>query len=87
MSTADANGASAGIRLHLAHFADGWGWRAWEECVEGRWCALRTPALHHQRRRFQTRQDAERFFHFLAAFMLATPTEYVSARRVVRRRL
>ena len=87
MSNADTNAAGATVRLYLKHFADGWGWRAWEECAGGTWRALGTPALHHQQRRFRTQQDAERFFHLLAEFILETGTEYVSARRVVRRRI
>jgi len=86
MSDADSN-AAARIRLQLRHCADGWGWKAWEEWVGGTWRALDTPALHHQRRRFRTQQDAERFFHLLAEFLSETGSEDVSARRVVRRRL
>ena len=87
MSAADPNAAGATVRLYLEHFADGWGWRAWEQCVGGTWSPLPTPALQNQQRRFRTQHDAGEFFSLLGEFLLETATEYVSARRVVRRRI
>ena len=87
MSDADPNAAGATVLLYLEQLADGWGWRAWEQCVGGTWRALPTPAPENQRRRFRTQQDAEQFLSLLAEFLLETATEYVSARRVVRRHL
>ena len=87
MSDANANAADARLRLCLEHFVDGWGWRGWEQNVDGEWRSLPTPALPNQQRRFRTQEDAERFFGLLAECLLETATEYVSARRLVRRRL
>ena len=87
MSDADPDAISARIRLYLEHFADGWGWQAWEQRLGSGWRALPTPAIENQGRRFRTQQDAEQFLSLLAEFLLETSTEYVSARRLVRRRI
>ncbi len=87
MSDAEPGVASANIQVFLEHFADGWGWRAWEQCVGGAWRPLPAPALENQQRRFRTQHDAAQFFCLLGEFLLETATEYVSARRLVRRHL
>ena len=85
MTSAKQTNLGAGIRLQLEHFADGWGWQAWEQSVGGAWCPLPPPAPENRQRRFRTKQSAEEFFCLLAEFIAETATEYVSARRVVPR--
>jgi hypothetical protein len=74
------------IRLQLDRFEDGWGWRAWEQCVAGAWRPLPAPAPENRRRRFRTPQSAQEFFYLLAEFIAETATEYISSDRVVPRR-
>lgn len=75
------------VRLQLARFEDGWGWRAWDECVGGEWRPLPAPARENRGRRFCRAQDAERFFQLLAMFLSDTETECISASPVAERHL
>ncbi len=75
------------IRLQMERFADGWGWHAWDECAAGVWQPLPPPALENRQRRFRTEQSAQEFFQLWAEFIAETATEYVSAQRVVPRRM
>ena len=62
-----------GVRLHVKHFDDGWGWGAWETQTLGTWRPLDTPAPENLRRRFRTQERAVEFFELLAQVMVETP--------------
>ena len=81
VSEVDCSHSNRRIRLQLLQCDDGWGWRAWEELVNGHWQPLRQPAFADRCRRFKTQEHAERFFGLLAEWLAARSAGLLPERR------